>query len=130
MTVELQLLAASICLGLVHIVLAAQAANVQRGLRWGGGPRDEALPPLSGVGGRLERAARNFLETFPLFTAAVLIADAADSHSWMTVGGAHLYFWARLIYLPAYASGIFLVRSLIWNVATIGIILILLAPLT
>jgi uncharacterized MAPEG superfamily protein len=128
MTAELQLLAASAFLGLVHIVLAAQASNLQRGFRYGGGPRDELVPPLIGIGGRLERAQRNFLETFPLFAAAVLIAHAAGAQSWMTVWGAHLYFWARLAYLPAYVSGVFLVRSLIWNVATIGIILLLLAP--
>jgi len=128
MTAELQLLAASAFLGLVHIILAAQASNVQRGFRWGGGPRDEPAPPLTGIGGRLERAQRNFLETFPLFAAAVLIANAAGVHNWATSWGAHLYFWARLAYIPAYASGVFLVRSLIWNVATIGILLVLIAP--
>jgi uncharacterized MAPEG superfamily protein len=125
---ELQLLAASALLGLVHIILAAQASNFQRGFRWGGGPRDEPAQPLAGIGGRLERAQRNFLETFPLFAAAMLIAHAAGEQSWMTLWGAHLYFWARLAYLPAYASGIFLVRSLIWNVAAVGILLVLLAP--
>ncbi|HEX2257699.1 MAG TPA: MAPEG family protein [Afifellaceae bacterium] len=129
MTVELQLLAASAFLGLVHIILAAQAANLQRGFRWGGGPRDEAEAPLAGIGGRLERAQRNFLETFPLFAAAVLVAHAAGEESWMTALGAHLYFWARLAYVPAYVSGVFLVRSLIWNVATVGILLVLIAPI-
>ena len=119
---------ASAFLGLVHIILAAQASNLQRGWRWGAGARDEPAAPLAGIGGRLERAQRNFLETFPLFAAAVLIAHAAGEPSWMTVWGAHLYFWARLAYLPAYVSGVYLVRSLIWNVATVGILLILLAP--
>lgn len=128
MTNELQLLTGSAFLGFVHIILAAQAANLQRGFRYGGGPRDEPAPPLTGIAGRLERAQRNFLETFPLFAAAVLIAHATDGYSWLTIWGAHLYFWARLAYLAAYLSGVFLVRSLIWNVATLGIILVLMAP--
>jgi uncharacterized MAPEG superfamily protein len=41
--------------------------------------------------------------------------------------GAHLYFWGRLAYLALYAADIFLLRSLVWNVPTLGIILILLS---
>ena len=45
----------------------------------------------------------------------------------MTEWGAVLYFAARVAYVPLYASGVFLVRSLVWNVATLGIMLILLS---
>jgi uncharacterized MAPEG superfamily protein len=45
------------------------------------------------------------------------------------VWGAHLYFWARVVYLPLYALGVPLVRSLVWNVAFAGIVLLLLALL-
>ena len=45
----------------------------------------------------------------------------------MTEWGAQLYFWARVLYVPLYAVGLPLVRSLVWNVATLGIILLLLA---
>jgi uncharacterized MAPEG superfamily protein len=44
-----------------------------------------------------------------------------------TVWGAQLYFWGRVVYVPLYGFGVFLVRSLAWNVATFGIILILLS---
>jgi uncharacterized MAPEG superfamily protein len=84
------------------------------------------MPPLTGVAARLERALRNFMETFPLFAAAVLIANVIDRHSWMTVWGAQIYFWGRLAYVPLYTFGVPLVRSMAWNVATIGIIFVLL----
>ena len=87
MTVELKLLAFGTALGLVQIVLAAHAASRQRGYLWTAGSRDEAVPPLTGLAGRLERALRNFLETFPLFAAAILIAHAADKHGWLTQWG-------------------------------------------
>ena len=45
----------------------------------------------------------------------------------MTLWGAQLYFWTRVLYVPLYAFGVPLVRSLAWNVATFGIILILLS---
>ena len=90
MTTELTMLALSIVLGLVQITMAAQASTRQRGADWNVGPRDEVLPPLAGTAGRLDRAMRNFLETFPLFAAAVLIAALAGRHTWMTEWGAVL----------------------------------------
>jgi uncharacterized MAPEG superfamily protein len=127
MTPELKMLALSIVLGLVQIVLASHAASLQRGYVWTAGSREQALPALSGVAGRLARALQNFVETFPLFAAGVLIAHVAATHSWMTEWGVQLYFWGRVAYLVLYAAGIFLLRSLAWNVATLGIILILLS---
>ncbi|TCT08235.1 MAPEG family protein [Aquabacter spiritensis] len=127
MTVELAYLAASIVLVFVQVMLAAAAATRVRGRDWNAGPRDAPAAPLGPVGGRLERAARNVLETFPLFAAAVLTAHAADAQSWLSVAGASLYFWGRLVYLPLYVLGIPYIRSLVWMVATAGIFLILAA---
>jgi len=120
------MLALSVVLGLVQIVLASHAASLQRGYMWTATARDAPVAPLAGVAGRLERALRNFGESFPLFAAAVLIAHAAGRHDWMTEWGVQLYFWGRIAYLALYAGGVFLVRSLIWNVATAGIVLLLL----
>ena len=125
MTLELKMLALSVVLGLVQIVLASHAASLQRGYVWTASSRDEAAPKLTGVAGRLERALHNFVETFPLFAAAVLTAHVAGTQSWMTEWGAQLYFWARVAYVACYAAGVFLVRSLVWNVAALGIGLVL-----
>ena len=127
MTPELRMLALSIVLGLVQIVLASQAAGLQRGYVWTASSRDEAVPALTGVAGRLARALQNFVETFPLFAAAVLIAHVTATHNWMSEWGVQLYFWARVVYLALYAAGVFLLRSIVWNVATLGIVLILLS---
>lgn len=37
------------------------------------------------------------------------------------MGGAFAYVWGRILYLPLYASGIPLIRSLAWDVATFGV---------
>ena len=125
MTTELWLLVAAVLLGFAQIILQAQSMNMQRGYRWNAGPRDEILPPLTGVAGRLNRALRNFLETFPLFAAAVLIANTANIHNSLTLWGAWLYLLGRIVYLPLYAFGVRYVRSLAWNVAVLGIFLVL-----
>lgn len=102
---------------------------MQRGYRWTASSRDEAAPPLRGVAGRLDRALHNFMETFPLFAAVVLAAHVSDTHGALTLWGAQLYFWARVVYVFLYATGIPLIRSLVWNVATAGILLFVVALL-
>jgi uncharacterized MAPEG superfamily protein len=118
---ELRLLAYSALLGLVHIVLASHAASLQRGYKWTAGARDEPLAPLTGTAGRLARALSNFGETFPIFAALVLAVLVAGRSSPLSQWGALLYFWARVAYLPLYAFGVPLVRSLAWNVSAVGI---------
>jgi len=127
MSFELRMLAWSVVLGLFQVLLAAQFSTLQRGIGWNMGARDEPVPPLKGVAGRLDRASRNFLETFPFFAAAVLIAEAADRTGALTWWGVQLYFWGRVVYLPVYALGVPGVRSAIWLMATFGLVLVLAA---
>ena len=127
MTPEMTMLALSVVLGFVYIMTSAVAVTMQRGPSWNMGSRDDPMPPVNKVAGRLQRASHNFLETFPLFAAAVLMADATNRHSELTVWGAQLYFWGRVVYLPVYALGIPVVRTIIWGLATLGIAMLLLA---
>jgi uncharacterized MAPEG superfamily protein len=127
MTVELEMLALSIVLGLVHVILNASSATKVYGLDWNVGPRDTPMPPLVGVAGRLQRAVHNFTQTFAFFAAAVLAADALNRHNALTHIGVQLYFWGRVAYLPLYAYGIPKIRTVAWSVATLGIVLILIA---
>ncbi len=123
MTSELTLLAWTLVLALVQIFLAAGARTRQLGMKWNAGPRDEPLPPLNPVAGRLGRAQANLFETLPLFAAAVLAAHVAGREGGLTTLGAQLYFWARLVYVPLYAFGIGL-RPLAFIVAVAGLVLI------
>jgi uncharacterized MAPEG superfamily protein len=127
MTIELKMLALSIVLGFVHIMAAVRAVTRQYGSKWNMGARDEAMSPLEPLPGRLTRARDNFLETFPFFAAAVLIAHVAGRDGMLTAVGVQFYFWARLVYLPLYAFGIPRIRTLVWIVAMVGILLILAA---
>jgi uncharacterized MAPEG superfamily protein len=45
----------------------------------------------------------------------------------MTEWGVQLYFWGRAAHLALYAAGVFLLRSVAWNVAASGILLVLLS---
>jgi uncharacterized MAPEG superfamily protein len=129
MAIELYLLGATLILALVQILLTAHIRTRQYGLRWNAGPRDETMPPLHPLAGRLQRAQANLFETLPLFIGALLGAAYAGRLGLLTNIGAHLYFFGRLAYLPLYAAGIPYVRSLVWLVATGGLVLVILGLL-
>ncbi len=123
MAPELQLLGLAVVIGVIQLTWAAVAARRQQNLRWAAGPRDEAMP-ISGVAARLDRAFRNFMETFPFFAAAVLAAHAADKLSDLTLWGSFLYVISRALYVPLYASGIPRVRTLVWGVGLVGLLMV------
>lgn len=129
MSIELEILAWSILLGLVHILLAATLSTAQRGVLWNAGPRDGVPAPLTGLAGRLDRASRNFLETYAFFAVAVLalaVLHRGDDH---TALGAQIWFWARVAYLPTYAAGIPFLRTAIWAVSLVGLLMLVFALL-
>ena len=125
MTTELNMLAWGCVLALVHILVTAQVRTRQYGTQWNMGARDEELPPPRPLVGRLDRAQGNFFETFPLMVAAVLIVTAANLQNENTALGAMLGLAARIVYLPLYAFGIRYLRTLVWIVSLVGIVMVL-----
>ncbi len=125
MAFELKILAWGCVLALVHILAAAQVKTRQYGRTWNMSARDETLPAPLPLVGRLMRAQANFFETFPIVAAAILIDWAAGLFDPVTRLGAALWLGARVVYLPLYAAGVPVVRTLVWSVSTLGIILLL-----
>jgi len=126
---EFTMLWASALLGVVYLLSAILASVAGRGMPWAVGSRDEGWPEIGKTGARLERAWRNFTETFPLFAAAVLLEAQVTPDSDLAALGAQLYFWGRVAFLPAYALGLPFVRTLIWTASLAGIVIILLSCL-
>jgi MAPEG family len=85
MTIELVLLAASVVLGIVHIIILSHLQSCN--------------------------------------AAAVLVVTVTNTHSWLTVWGAHFYFWGRVVCAILYAANLPLARSLGWNIPAIGILM-------
>lgn len=126
---QLTMLWASLVLAFVYLLAATVMSVGQRGLPWALGPRDDAPPPINVMGARLDRAWKNYLETFPLFAVAVLLEAASGHGSGLAPLGAQLYFWGRVAFLPLYALGWPVVRTAAWTVSLIGIALLLIAIL-
>jgi len=78
----------------------------------------------SGDGRATGAASANYLETFPYFGLLALAVHFSGASSTTSTWGVALYLLGRLLYLPLYAFGVMLVRSLAWNVATLGIVLL------
>ncbi|MBS0521430.1 MAG: MAPEG family protein [Proteobacteria bacterium] len=123
MSPDLKYLLYSVILAFVQMLIAATAADRQLGLTALAGNR-EGLPELTGVAGRARRAHLNMLENLALFSALVLIAAVAGKANAMTALGALVFFWARLAYAVVYLAGIPWLRTLVWFVSVIGMIMI------
>jgi len=127
MTPELTYVALAIILAVVQIFLPATGRTLQFGSKWNAGPRDEVMPPVTPLTGRLERAQANLYETLPLFIGAVLVAHVAGEDGFLTYWGASLYFWARVVYVPLYAFGVTGLRSLAFLASLVGLLMIVAA---
>lgn len=125
---ELMLLVWSVLLAFVQMLVAVTGQLLQVGLPALAGNR-EGLPAPTGWAGRAQRAHRNMLENLVLFAALVLIVVLADKSNAMTLLGAQLFFWARLVYAFVYLAGIPWLRTGVWFVSVIGLALIFVALL-
>lgn len=115
MPVEVAMLAWAAMILFAQFVLMAVAVNMQLGPKWTSGPRDEPRE-LSGMAGRLKRAFDNMLEGVLIFTVAVVVVTLGDAATAQTALAAKIFVIARIAYVPAYASGVPLLRSVIWGV--------------
>ena len=122
---ELTWLVWSVALTFAQALVAVQGAMMQVGLPMLAGNREQ-MPEITGWAGRAARAHLNMLESLVLFAALVLVAVAAGKTNAMTLLGAQLFFWARLVYVPVYIAGIPWLRTGVWTVAVVGLILIFL----
>ena len=125
MSTELSVLAWGCILAILHIFIAVRFKTRQYGSKWNMGARDEELPPPQPIVGRLARAQANFFETFPIAAAAILIVTFASLNDRWTAIGAMLWLGARILYLPLYAFGVPVLRTIVFLVSIIGIATIL-----
>ena len=123
MTPELMYLVWSAALTLGLAVIAVSGATLDVGLPRLAGNR-EGMSELSGWAGRAARAHRNMLENLVLFAILVLVAHAVNVSNAMTLLGAQLFFWSRVAHAIIYIAGIPWLRTAVWGVSVIGLILI------
>lgn len=122
MSIELTLLVWSTTLFAGYVGVQSILYRLQHGVEFANGGRDNEAPP-NVWNARAEKALRNLLETYAVFVALAVATELSGRSDVFTQWGAHLYFWARWIYLPLYVLGVQHIRSLFWMVAAIGLML-------
>ena len=128
-SIEIQMLCWAVVLGLAQLVVATTLATKDQGLAYNMSARDLPAPSVSPLAARMLRAFGNFRETFVYFAVAVLVVTALGKTNPTSALGAQIYFWTRLVYVPAYAAGIPVVRTLVWTASIVGLVMVLLAAL-
>lgn len=126
MTEDLWVLFAAVCLGLVHVSVDSFSFKAQVGNAYTVGARDEPVEREK-VAGRLHRAARNYTENLVLFAAVVLMLHLTGHSRPLSQWGAYAWIAGRVAYLFAYWSGVPWVRTVCWQIAMIGLVMMMVA---
>jgi len=123
MTYEFKILVWAAFWGLFMLGLGAFAPYNRKGyFAWNSGPRDEPFD-VGPLANRLNRAFRNFMETYVFFVVIVVALALEHRSTPLSLWGARLYLSMRVLYLPLYAMGIRGLRSFVWGFSLAGILM-------
>jgi uncharacterized MAPEG superfamily protein len=123
MPIEMQMLLWSVALTAVQVTIAALGVVTAIGLPSAAGNRQD-VPVYLGWIGRAQRAHRNMLESLVLFAVLVLIAAVQGKFNATTALGSEIFFGARVAYAVVYLIGIPWLRTAIWGVSVVGLVMI------
>ncbi len=131
MLTDVQSLVFSAVLTWVMLITASFLRNklwTPAGMKIGLGNRDD-VPEPTPLAARADRAAKNMLESLLLFVCVVVAARYAGAPADELSLGSTLFFWARLAYFGVYLAGIAYLRTVIWAVVVVGLVVIARAAL-
>jgi uncharacterized MAPEG superfamily protein len=119
---ELLCLELSVLLWLAHVLTQAFTARAEFGDAYLFTPRDTD-PTAKGLScGRATRALNNYVENLGPFVAMDLALIATGHTGGL---GAAIWIIARIIYLPIYMMGTLYVRTGLWAISVIGLLMML-----
>ncbi|NRQ16028.1 MAPEG family protein [Ensifer sesbaniae] len=122
---EIWVLGWSVVLLIVHILVQGLSLDLagDLGVKYLLGPRDQQRVSKSIVAGRLLRALRNMLETYPAFVALALALAVTGKTGGLGAIGALTWILARVAYIILYVAGVPVLRSIVWFVSIIALLL-------
>lgn len=124
LSTEITVLGWSVVLLIVHIVWQASSATMDTGLGYNMSARDTDRQ-VSVISSRLNRALRNFLETYAAFVGLALALHVTGNAGGIGAVGAVLWLLARVAYVPIFAFGIARIRTAVWAASIVGLLLML-----
>ena len=119
---ELTCLELSVILWVAHILGQALTARAEFGDAYLFTPRDAQLAPKGVSCGRATRALGNYIENLVPFVALDLALIATQHTGGL---GATIWILARILYFPVYMMGTLYVRTGLWAISVIGLLMML-----
>ncbi len=118
-----------VCVLLAFLMIWVPRGVVVMAIKRAGIPYDNKHPrqqqaSLEGFGARAHACHQNHLEGFPMFAAAVFVANLADADPRRSAVLASTYVAARVVYTVAYLANTDYLRSAVWTIgllATFGL---------
>ena len=90
------------------------------------GNRD-SMPDRNVFMARADRAAKNMSENLLIFAIVALASVSVGGQRDLALTGAQIFLIARLVYWPIYLAGVKYVRTAVWGVALVGVVLIVIS---
>ncbi len=122
---ELTCLELSVVLWLVHIVVQATVGNLELPFGYLFTSRDKPAASSGVLFGRATRALANYVENFTPFVALALALIVTQRTGGAGALGATIWVLARIVYIPVYVFGIIYVRSAVWSISIVGLVMML-----
>lgn len=126
---EIWVLGWSVVLLIAQIILQA-TSGYGLGSNYLAGPRDEEKKPPNVVSARLNRALRNYLETYAGFVALALALAVTGKTGGIGATGAIIWIVARVAFVPLYAFGIPWLRTVVWCGSLAGLVMMTIRRMT
>ncbi|GKX32556.1 MAG: hypothetical protein MnENMB40S_01740 [Rhizobiaceae bacterium MnEN-MB40S] len=117
---ELLCLQIAMALWLAHVLVQVLVARSEFGDDYLFSSRDEQRQPKGTVCGRASRALENYVQNLVPFVALDLALIAVGNVGGM---GATIWIIARILYFPAYLAGVKFLRTGLWLISIIGLIM-------
>jgi len=122
---ELTCLELSVLLWVAHILTQAVTARAEFGDAYLFTPRDTQPAPKGLACGRATRALANYVENYGPFIAMALALIATQRTGGIGAVGATIWILVRIVYLPIYMTGVIYVRTALWAISIIGLLMML-----
>ena len=119
---ELTCLELSVLLWVAHVVVQAYASQAEFGAHYLFTPRDTEPKPKGVAYGRATRALGNYVENLAPFVAMDLALIATQHTGGL---GATIWIVARILYVPVYLMGVVYLRTALWTLSVIGLLMML-----
>ena len=122
---ELTCLELSVALWLVHVLVQATVGNIELPFGYLFTSRDKPAAASGLLFGRATRALVNYVENLTPFVAVALALMVTQRTGGSGALGATIWILARIVYLPVYVFGIIYVRTIVWGISIIGLVMML-----